>query len=646
MPTLKSVLPREAPIEANSALALMLAAGALWQVGSACTAVRRGAQVMAAAVLLLGLATLSQYVLDVDFGIDELLFRDIGALPGSDPGRMSPYSAIAFVGIGLALSAFNAPSLRPLVWTAAALTAFIGAVPIAGYLTNASAVVSNRWLSPLASTIAFVLLGIGTIVASAPSIDRVRPLVRTSVEKKVIAAFVGALLLLFVGAGFTYRASLDFTESSRGIARGEQLREALSSLSLVLSGAESAQAAYLLTSRENQRAEYEHLVANATAQLQAVRNYLTGDASLADDLAQLTAHVERRLELLREVTTLFDEAGLSSAKEAVASDEGARKMQAISAVTARIDERSEKLLLQRENTLARTRQLSFGSLLLTLAVAAGIFLALFRGISREMKARTDAEQALRAVNREVLALNSALENRAAEVEAANKELEAFSYSVSHDLRVPLRHIDGYLEMLLAESGDALPEKARAHLDVIADSSRRMSALIDDLLAFSRVGRAELSMVRVDLDALVREVITDLEMATRGRRIEWQIGELGCVVGDFSLLRQAYANLISNAIKYTQPREVARVEIGAAGHEDGRRIFFVRDNGVGFNMEHAGRLFGIFQRLHRAQDFEGTGVGLANVHRIVTRHGGRVWAEAEPDRGATFYVSLKPYETRT
>ena len=643
VPALKSVLPREAPIEANSALALLLAAGALWQVGSAYTAARRSAQLMAAAVLLLGLATLSQYVLDFDFGIDELLFRDIGALPGSDPGRMSPYSAIAFVGIGLALSAFNAPSLRPLVWTAAALTAFIGAVPIAGYLTNASAVVSNRWLSPLAVTIAFVLLGIGTIVASAPSIDRVRPLVRTSVEKKVIAAFVGALLLLFVGAGFTYRASLDFTESSRGIARGEQLREALSSLSLVLSGAESAQAAYLLTSRESQRAEYERLVANATAQLQAIRNYLTGDASLADDLAQLTAHVERRLELLREITTLFDEAGLSSAKEAVASDEGARKMQAISAVTARIDERSEKLLLQRENTLARTRQLSFGSLLLTLAVAAGIFLALFRGISREMKARTDAEQALREVNREVLALNSALENRAAEVEAANKELEAFSYSVSHDLRVPLRHIDGYLEMLLAESRDALPEKARAHLDVIADSSRRMSALIDDLLAFSRIGRAELSMVRVDLDALVREVIADLEMATRGRRIEWQIDALGSVVGDFSLLRQAYANLISNAIKYTQPREVGRIEIGTAGHEDGRRIFFVRDNGVGFNMEHAGRLFGIFQRLHRAQEFEGTGVGLANVHRIVTRHGGRVWAEAEPDRGATFYVSLKPYE---
>src|SRR5688572_10456606 len=169
-------------------------------------------------------------------------------------------------------------------------------------------------------------------------------------------------------------------------------------------------------------------------------------------------------------------------------------------------------------------------------------------------------------------------------------------------------------MILDEDREALPERTRRNLEVVVDSSRRMSALIDDLLAFSRIGRAELSMGRVDLDALVREVIADLEMATRGRSIEWQIAALGLVVGDFPLLRQAFANLIDNAIKYTQPREVARIEIGAAGYEDGRRIFFIKDNGVGFNMAHAGRLFGIFQRLHRAQEFEGTGVGLANVHR--------------------------------
>lgn len=644
LPALKSVLPREAPIEPNSALALLLGAAALWRVSRASTATARDAQLMAGAVLLLGLATLGQYVFDFDLRIDELLFRDIGAVPGSAPGRMSPYSAVAFVGLGLALSAFNAPSLRPLVWTAAALTAFIGAVPIAGYLSNASLVISNRWLSPLAATIAFVLLGVGTIVASVSPVGRARPVARTSVEKKVIAAFVGALLLLFAGAGFTYRAGIDFTESAQGIARGEQLRESLANLSVALSGAESAQTAYLLTGRQSRREEYERLVASARAHLQSIRTHVARDASYADDLAELTSHVERRLDLLGEITALFDEAGLSSAREAVASDEGARKMRAIGAVTVRMDERGESALREREDTLARTRQLTFGSLLLTLAVAAGIFLTLFRGISREMAARAEADEALRERNREVLALNSALESRAAEVEAANKDLEAFSYSVSHDLRVPLRHIDGYLEMLLDQSGDALPETARRHLDVISDSSRRMSTLIDDLLAFSRMGRTELHMDRVDLDALVREVIADLEMATRGRTIDWQIGALVPVVGDFSLLRQVFANLIGNAVKYTGLREVACIEVGSNGHEDGRCISFVRDNGVGFDMKHAGRLFGLFQRLHRSEEFDGTGVGLANVHRIVTRHGGRVWAEAEPGRGATFYVSLKPHAT--
>ncbi len=639
--TLRSILPREAPIEPNSALALLLAGAALLRFAGASAAVRRDAQLMAAAVLVLGLATLSQYVFELDFGIDELLFRDIGALPGSIPGRMSPYSAVAFVAIGLALAAFNAPSLRPLVWVAATLTAFIGAVPVAGYLANASLVVSNRWLSPLASTIAFVLLGLGTIVASAASPDRIPRPARTSVEKKIIAAFSGALLLLFAGAGFTYRASVDFAQSVQAIARGEQLREALANLSLVLSGAESAQAVYLLTSRQNQREEYERLIASAKAQLQAIGSSVTGDADNAADLAGLALHVERRIELLGEITALFDEAGLTSAKEAVASDEGAREMRAIAEVTARMDARSEELLRQREDTLGRTRELTFGSLLLTLALAAGIFLTLFRGISREMAARGEADRALREMNREVLALNSALEARAAEVEAANQELEAFSYSVSHDLRVPLRHIDGYLEMLLDGSGHALDDTARAHLDVIADSSRRMGMLIDDLLAFSRMGRTELHMGRVDLDALVREVIGDLEMATRGRRIEWQVGDLGSVMGDSSLLRQVFANLIGNAIKYTARREDAVIEIGPGGHEDGRCTVFVRDNGVGFDMQHAGRLFGIFQRLHRAQDFEGTGVGLATVQRIVSRHGGRVWADAQPGSGATFYVSLKP-----
>jgi signal transduction histidine kinase len=638
---LKSVLPQEAPLEPNTAIGLILAGCALWRVHGSTSSHRRDAWVMSAAVLLLGLVTLAQYVFDLDFAIDELFFRDTADVPGRVPGRMSPYSAVAFAGIGLALTMFNAQSLRPLVWAAAALATFVGAVPIAGYVSNAAMVVGNRWLSPLGASIAFVLLGIGTIAASLRSAESAqRTVVRTSVERKVIAAFVGALVLLVAGAGFTYRASVDFAESAEGIARSEQLRDALDDLYVVLAGAEAAQAAYLLTGREQQRAEYARLAAGARNSQQAIAVFVAGDPAQAADYGELKTYLDRRLKLLDEVTALYDENGLSSVREAVASNEGAKHMRAILEVTTRMDDRSEAVLLQRENTLARTRQLTLGSLLLTVAVAAGIFLALFRGISREMTARAEAERSLRDRNREILALNSELAQRASEVEAVNRELEAFSYSVSHDLRAPLRHIDGYLEMLLDEAGEQLPEEAKRHLAVIGDSSRHMSSLIDDLLSFSRMGRTELHVERIELEPLVREVIAGLEMSTRGRSIDWHIEPLPAVRGDLALVRQIFANLLGNAIKYTQPREVARIEVGSAGEEEGRQVFFVRDNGVGFDMKHAGKLFALFQRLHRVEEFEGTGIGLANVRRMVARHGGAVWAEAEPGRGATFYFTLE------
>lgn len=643
MPALKSLLPQEAPVEANAAVALLLAGVALFR-SSREPAKDAYARYVAAAVLAIGLATLAQHAFDLDLEIDELLFRDTSVVPGSAPGRMSPYSAVGFIGIGLALATVGAPTLRPLVWTGAALTAFVGAVPIAGYLTQLTIVTENRWLSPLAATVAFVLLGVGTIVASISAGDGPGPRApRSSIERKVIAAFVGALLLLFVGAGFTYRASIQFAGSIEGVSRSEHLREALANLHTALAGAESAQIAYFLTDRQQLRDEYERLVASARAHQQAIAAYVANHADQTADFAQLDAYLDRRLALLADVTTLYEETGLSSARENVASDEGARLMSTLQAVTARMDERGEARLLERESTLSRSRELTLGSLLLTLAIAAGIFLTLSRGISREMAARAASEQALRELNRRMLALNETLAQRAAEVEAANAELEAFSYSVSHDLRAPLRHIDGYVEMLKDENARELTGEAQRKLDVIADSSRRMSKLIDDLLAFSRMARLELHVEPVDLDALARLVVADLEMATRGRSIEWEIAALPPVSGDAAMLKQVLANLLGNAVKYTAPRELARIEVGTAGEEAGKRIYYVRDNGVGFDMKHADRLFGIFQRLHRADQFDGSGIGLANVQRIIARHGGRVWAEAEPDRGATFYFALKPHE---
>jgi len=239
-----------------------------------------------------------------------------------------------------------------------------------------------------------------------------------------------------------------------------------------------------------------------------------------------------------------------------------------------------------------------------------------------------------------------LHRRAEQLETANRELEAFSYSVSHDLRAPLRHIDGFVKILEKQSGPNLDERGRRYLGIVADSARQMGVLIDDLLVFSRMSRAELRRSKVSLNSLVHEAMAELQMEINGRQIAWKIGELPDVEADPAMLRQVWINLIANAVKYTRPRQPAEIEVGCADAANGEFVFYVRDNGVGFDMQYAHKLFGVFQRLHRAEEFEGTGIGLANVRRIVTRHGGRTWAEGKPEGGATFFFSLPKTITET
>ncbi|SAL87129.1 two-component sensor kinase [Caballeronia arvi] len=227
---------------------------------------------------------------------------------------------------------------------------------------------------------------------------------------------------------------------------------------------------------------------------------------------------------------------------------------------------------------------------------------------------------------------------ATELTRANKELEAFSYSVSHDLRAPLRHIAGYGDLLREQEGERMSEKSRRFLNNMLDSARFAGTLVDDLLTFSQMGRAALRPAPVDLGLLVRGVVQEFEQEGVGRRIEWVIGDLPRVTGDAAFLQLALRNLISNAVKYTRTRESAKIEIFASRSGDDY-VIGVRDNGVGFDMKYGAKLFGVFQRLHRAEEFEGTGIGLANVRRIVERHEGRTWAEGRLGEGAVFYFSL-------
>jgi len=245
--------------------------------------------------------------------------------------------------------------------------------------------------------------------------------------------------------------------------------------------------------------------------------------------------------------------------------------------------------------------------------------------------------AMRRLRLENAQLEQRLREHAAELEAANKDLEAFSFSVSHDLRAPLRAIDGYCGIIEEELGDKLDELGQHLFKVVRDSSQQMGRLIDDLLAFARMGRQPLSRQPVSMSALVHEVVDELRKEHVTRRIQVRVGDLPDGIGDPALLKQVFVNLLSNAFKFTREKEEALVEVGCE-QSTGGRSYFIRDNGAGFDMRHASRLFDAFHRLHGAE-FEGTGVGLSIVHRVIQRHGGRIWAEAEVGKGATFYFTL-------
>jgi PAS domain S-box-containing protein len=246
---------------------------------------------------------------------------------------------------------------------------------------------------------------------------------------------------------------------------------------------------------------------------------------------------------------------------------------------------------------------------------------------------------------EVRQLNQELANRAAQLDASNKELEAFAYSVSHDLRAPLRHMAGFAELLQKTAAASLNEKSERYLKNILEAAGRMGRLIDDLLAFSRIGRAEAHRTMVDLNQIVREVVAEARQDAKARSILWKIDPLPVCDGDYPMLRLAFVNLIGNAVKFTRTRAQGEIEIGCKNQDVADPVLFVRDNGVGFDMKYANKLFGVFQRLHGQDDFEGTGIGLATVQRILHRHGSRIWAESTVDGGATFYFSL-PKITRS
>ena len=294
-----------------------------------------------------------------------------------------------------------------------------------------------------------------------------------------------------------------------------------------------------------------------------------------------------------------------------------------------------------------TRDLPYFLIFLGWAAIVASFSAVRRRIEDNLRQTSETLQIeveqRRHREEEIRKLNQELGKRAAELQATNHELESFAYSVSHDLRAPLRHMVGFSELLQKQAASVLDEKSQRFIQTILNAAKKMGNLIDDLLAFSRIGRAETNKTRVDLNQLVDEVIAEIGQDTRGRDITWTIGALPVCYGDRSMLRLVIVNLVANAVKFSRIRDRAEIEIGCNDLDNEHVEIFVKDNGAGFDMQYVDKLFGVFQRLHLPEHFEGTGIGLATVQRVILRHGGQVRGEGALDQGATFYFTLPKIE---
>ncbi len=766
IPQLKSVIPGAVEMKVNTGIGLVLASFALLIFGhSSIARLQSVGVILALIVALLGVMTALEYALKWNLGIDEWLFRDQAKAFNYFPGRMSPYTAACFILIGSGLLFSVHGKGRKWITGAALVVSVIATISLLSYFWNATELTTDRWAPPIAIHTAFalLLLGIGIIQINQQK-DLAAPVVTQtsiwSIEKKVLAGFVFALLLILILGGYTYRSTVEYAKSAEWVDHSQKVRTALSELNKSVIDAEAAQRNYIITGLDSQLVQYQASDALAREQYAFLLNFVADNPEQLNNLKDMGVLIDQRLNGLSWGVKVFQEKGLASISTAIANGRGLELMQKIKNLSQSIAKAEEGLGNERQEKLTNRGTLTLISLLFTVTLATGVLVMLYLGVRREMSARNLAETNLVSTNRfldsifenipsmifikdakelryvqlnragenllgvsrqdligknyddfyrkekaeaffardqeilktdrivdipeetvfvpnkgkryfhtiriplhdtegnptyllgmtediterklaeeKIKALNVALTERAAEVEASNKELESFSYSISHDLRAPLRHVQGYVQMLLEDCGDSLPSEPQRYLDVIAKSSQEMGELIDNLLNFSRMSRTVLHKEKVDLTSIIQDAIAGLEMSTQNRNIEWRIGQLPKVFGDQAMLKQVLVNLISNAIKYTAPRDPAIIEIGLKDQDERWSTMYVKDNGVGFEMQYASKLFGVFQRLHRADEFEGTGIGLANVQRIINRHGGKIWAEAELNKGACFYFTL-------
>ena len=491
---------------------------------------------------------------------------------------------------------------------------------------------------------------------------------------KVASALGTAVLILIAAGAAAYRIDKEHAEMNRWVVYTLGVLEELGRARLGLAEATSARRGLVLTRNPQLRSAFQAAREDLRSSLERMRTLTADKAEQQRILHELEPLIAKRLEWMEKSFSFLGESPADRAFQEAVTKQGVALNAEIQKRLAAMEANERSLLKVRsaasEEAARRTPQILFlaSGLALTFLMSAGWIIYREMGsrarveaglrtthdllglrfeeqgvelsetldsLTEQIRERRNAEEQARRLN---LELEARVRQRTLELEEANRELEAFTYSVSHDLRAPLRHIDGFSRILLEDYQAGLVPEAKHHLHRIRDATRHMGCLVDDLLNLSRVGRQRVVCEPVSLRKLADEVIADLKDECGGRDVDWQIGELPTVECDAALVRQVFANLIGNAVKFTASRPRAVIAIGSRT-ENGEAVIYVRDNGVGFDMKYADKLFGVFQRLHRQEEFEGTGVGLATVHRIIHRHGGRVWAEAQPDQGAAFFFSL-------
>lgn len=450
-------------------------------------------------------------------------------------------------------------------------------------------------------------------------------LAKWSIEQRVLAGFGLVFAGILVISVVSYRNTAVVVKNSRLDTASHELVQLLGSIEEALIAAESGHRRYLVTGDESYLKAHRAIVEQMPEYMRYLQALAGPVAEQRARIAQLEELIKRQLDIeanaIRERAERGPEAVRQLAMPGVAKREFDDIHRLITDLESSEQHSARARLLQSTGTTRSTIALLALGALLQLVLLGSVYYLIHHDITN--RRRVAAE----------------LRRQGELLQAANKELEAFSYSVSHDLRAPLRHIDGYAALLSKTAGQSLNEKAQRYLLTISESAKQMGQLIDDLLVFSRMGRQEMLRTTVNLNQLVKTVIHDLRLDLQAKPISWTIGSLPDVPGDPAMLRQVFMNLLSNAVKFTATRPKPRIEIGATRQFPGEVTIFVRDNGVGFDMQYVNKLFGVFQRLHRNDEFEGTGIGLANVRRIIHRHGGRTWAEGALNQGATFYLSL-------